>query len=199
MVDSNLYVGGLFTQTGDGTTLTNLGHIALYDTVAGAWNALPHQGLNNGVHALAMSGRDLYVGGNFTQTGDGALTNLGNIARYDTTATTWHGLPNQGLNGQVSALAVVNSDVYVGGWFTQTGNASLTTLGRIVRYDTTAATWHALPNQGLNGEVWALALSDNGLYMAGWFSRTGDGSLTNLGSITRYAACHQVHLPLVIR
>jgi hypothetical protein len=127
--------------------LTNLGHIARYDTTAGAWNALPNQGLNNGVHALATSGSDLYVGGNFTQSGDGVLTNLSCIARYDTTATTWH----------------------------------------------------ALPNQGLNGEVWALAVSDSGLYMGGWFSRTGDGSLTNLGSIARYGTRHKVYLPLVIR
>ena len=68
-----------------------------------------------GVNALAVSGSDLYVGGWFSQTGDGTLTNLGYIARYDTTANTWHALPRQGLDSGVYALAVVGSDLYVGG------------------------------------------------------------------------------------
>ena len=48
-----------------------------------AWNALPNQGLGGGsspsVRALAVVGSDLYVGRDFTQTGDGTLTNLGYI------------------------------------------------------------------------------------------------------------------------
>jgi hypothetical protein len=34
------------------------------------------------VHALGVSGGDLYMGGWFTQTVDGTFTELGNIARY---------------------------------------------------------------------------------------------------------------------
>jgi hypothetical protein len=195
VVGSDLYVGGLFSQTGDGT-LTNLGNIARYDTTAGTWNALSNQGLNNTVIELAVSGSDLYVGGYFSQTGDGTLTNLGCIARYDTTAGTWNALPNQGLGGgylpmpSVRALAVVGSDLYVGGNFTRTGDGTLTNLGRIARYDTTAGTWNALPNQGLGGgsdpDVYALAVSGSNLYVGGWFTQTGDGTLTNLGRIARY-------------
>jgi len=79
-----------------------------------------------------VDGSDLYVGGPFTQTRDGTLT-LNSIARYDTTANTWHPLPNQGLNNEVSALAVVGSDLYVEGGFHQTGDGALTNLGRIAR------------------------------------------------------------------
>jgi hypothetical protein len=87
--------------------------------------------LNNDVRALAVSDSDLYVGGKFTRTGDGTLNNLGRIAHYDTTAGTWNALPNQGLNNDVRALAVVGSGLYVGGDFTQTGDGSLTNLGYI--------------------------------------------------------------------
>jgi hypothetical protein len=73
------------------------------------------------------------VVGTFSQTGDGLLANLGHTARYDTTTTTWHALPNQGLSGWVYALAVVGSDLYVGGGFSQTGDGSLS-LGYIARY-----------------------------------------------------------------
>jgi hypothetical protein len=185
VVGSDLYVGGTFTQSGDGT-LTNLGRMARYDTSAGTWHTLPHQGLNNPVYTLAVSGSDLYVGGTFTQTGDGALTNLGRIARYDTTAGTWHALSNQGVNSNVFALAVSGSDLYVGGTFTQTGDGALTNLGYIACYDTTASTWHVLPNQGLDNTVLALAVSGSDLYVGGAFAQTGDGSLTNTNHMARY-------------
>jgi N-acetylneuraminic acid mutarotase len=197
MVGSDLYVGGLFTQTGDGS-LTNLGHIARYDTTATTWHAFSNQGLNDGVYALATSGSDLYVGGNFTQTGDGSLTSLSCIARYDTTAETWHALPNEGLDDYVIAMAAVGSDLYMGGTFTQTADGSLTDLGRIARYDTLTTTWYALPNEGLNGWVNALAVSDSDLYMGGYFWQTGDGALA-LRYIARYGDYHQVCLPLVLR
>jgi hypothetical protein len=200
---SDLYVGGNFTRTGDGT-LTNLGRIARYDTVGGTWNALPNQGLGGGsspdVHALAVVASDLYVGGNFTRTGDGTLTNLGRIARYDTTAGTWNALPNQGLDERVYALAVSGSDLYVGGLFARTGDGLLTNLGRIARYDTVGGTWNALPNQGLDDWVRALAVVGSRLYVGGYFTQTGDGSLTNLGYIAHgTSAGHDVYLPLVAK
>jgi len=180
--DGDLYVGGDFHRTGDGS-LTNLGHIVRYDTTTGTWNALPNQGLEGSVSAMALDGSDLYVGGGFTRTDDGTLTNLGRIAHYDTAAGTWNALPNQGLNDDVRALAVSGSDLYVGGEFTQTDDGTLTNLGNIARYDTTAGTWHSLPNQGLNDDVRALAVSGSDLYVGGEFTQTGDGSLTNLGNI----------------
>ena len=193
---SDVYVGGGFTQTTDGAV--DLGHIARYDTTAPAWHTLPNQGLDNAVTALHVSGGDLYVGGHFTQTGDGTLS-LGHIARYDTTGAAWHALPNQGLDDSVAALAVVGDDLYVGGMFSQTGNGSLTNLGYIARYDTGAGTWHALPNQGLNGWVYALAVVSSDLYVGGGFSQTGDGSLS-LNRIARYRELdHTVYLPLVVR
>ena len=80
------------------------------------WHSLSSRGLSHKmVFALAVVGSDLYAGGEFAQTGDGAITDLGNIARYNTTTGTWHALSNQGLNDDVRALAVVGSDLYVGG------------------------------------------------------------------------------------
>jgi N-acetylneuraminic acid mutarotase len=196
---SDLYVGGGFTQTGDGS-LTGLGHIARYDTTAGTWHALLNQGLNDDVRALAVDGSDLYVGGDFTQTGDATVTNLGRIARYDTKAGACQALPNEGLNASVWALAVVGSDLYVGGNFTQTGDGTVTDLGYIARYDTAASTWHALPNQGLNDHVSALAANRSDLYVGGRFTQTGDGAVTGLGRIARYRLPpYELFLSLVLR
>jgi hypothetical protein len=182
VVGSDLYVGGLFTQTLDGAV--NLGHVARYDTTAGTWHALPNQGLDNHVAALAVAGDDLYVGGRFTQAGDGSLTNLGYIVRYDTTTGTWHALPNKGVNGHIYAMAADGSNVYVGGSLTHTGDGAVS-LGHIARYDTTAPAWHALSKQGLDNAVTALHVSGGDLYVGGHFSQSGDGTV-NLGHIAHY-------------
>jgi N-acetylneuraminic acid mutarotase len=199
-VGSDLYVGGWFNGTGDGTTLTDLGRIARYDTVAGTWHALPNEGLNDHVWELAVVGSDLYVGGYFDQTGDGTVGNLNHIARYDTVASTWHALPMQGLNGTVYALTAVGSDLYVGGGFTDTVGMSRINLGHIAPYDTVAGAWRALPNQGLNGFVLSLAAAGSDLYVGGDFTQTGDGTVTGLGDIARYDLYpNKVYLPLVMR
>ena len=196
VVGNDLYVGGLFTQTGDGS-LTNLGHIARYNTTTGTWHALPKQGLDNGVYALSISGSTLHVGGYFSQTGDGTK-DLNHVARYNTANTSWHALPNGGLDSLVRSIVAVGDDLYMSGQFTQTGDGSLTDLGRIARYDTAATTWHALPNEGFNSWVNALAVSGSDLYVAGYFNITGDRSRL-LGHIARYSACHKALLPLVMR
>jgi hypothetical protein len=187
VVGDDLYVGGLFGETGDGT-LKNLGYIARYDAAGDAWYALPNQGLNNTVRALAVVGSDLYVGGHFTATGGVGLTDLGYIARYDTAGGAWYALAKDGLNSYVYALAAMGSDLYVGGYFTQSGDTTVTGLGYIAHYDTTGSsgTWHALPNEGLNSNVWALAVVGSDLYVGGPFTATGDVVPLSLNHIARY-------------
>ena len=182
---SDLYAGGVLTTTGDGT-LTKLGHIVRYDMDSGAWHALPNLGLNSQVEALAVSGSDLYVGGSFTNTGDSSLPELGYIARYDTQNGAWYALPNQGLNSDILTMAVSEDNLYVGGYFTATGDNSIKNLGHIARYNTTYKTWHAMPNQGLDNIVITLAVSGSDLFTGGDFTALGDGSLANMGYIARF-------------
>jgi hypothetical protein len=207
-INNNLYFGGYFTSTGDGWFI--LGVIARYMDSIPAWIPMPNQGFSrdraNLVEALAVSGDDMYAGGLLDQTTDGMLTDLGDIVRYDSTSTgTWHAMPNEGLNDRVRALLVSGGDLYVGGIFDRTGDGTFTNLGSIVRYDSVAGTWNPLPNQGLNDEVIALAVSGDDLYMAGNFSGTGDGSVTDLGNIVRFDTTTTVEyrfyvwLPLVNR
>ena len=72
-----------------------------------AWSALPGNGFlgcpyRAFVYAFAVTGTELYAGGNFLQTYDGSVANLGNIARLSGGA--WTALPNHGLKGSVLAL-----------------------------------------------------------------------------------------------
>lgn len=184
---TDLYVGGIFTQTHDGS-VTDLGYIARYDIDEDKWYALPNEGLNGYVTALALIGDDLYVGGAFTGTGDGTKTNLWRIARYDTVEEEWYPLDDDGLNNDVFVMIASGSDLYVGGSFTASRYVSVFPLLRIARYDTVAGSWHGLTDKGLNGEPYAMALSGTDLYVGGNFSETESTTvpLTNLGNVTRY-------------
>jgi hypothetical protein len=115
--------------------VTNLKSIAKFS--GGAWSALPNHGLNNPsyvsnpVYALAFIGSDLYVGGAFTQTADGAVTNLNNIAKFS--GGIWSALPNNGLSSTVLALAFIGSNLYVGGDFNKTTDSAVTNLTGIAK------------------------------------------------------------------
>lgn len=118
------------------------------------------------VNALAVSGRDLYVGGSFRVAG-GVPANY--IARWD--GERWSGL-GEGLNGPVLAVAVLGTNVYAGGRFTRAGVAD---ANYIARWD--GAEWHAF-GAGANDSVNAFAVSGDTLYAGGGFT-TIDGVPAN--------------------
>jgi N-acetylneuraminic acid mutarotase len=152
-------------------------------------NGLDNLSLNNTVLSLVVVGHDLYVGGVFTETADGLVKDLNAIAKFDTLTYTWSSLPNMGLSGGVEAMALIGSDLYVGGSFIQTADGSLTDLGRIARYSLTENKWYALPNGGLglSGEVQTMAVVGDDLYVGGRFENTGDYSIQLL-NIAKFSA-----------
>jgi hypothetical protein len=56
-----------------------------------------------------------------------------------------------------------------------------------------------LPNNGLGGEVDALAVSGSDLYVGGYFGQTADFAVHNLNFIAKLSSGFNVFLPLVIR
>src|SRR5262249_30432720 len=117
---TSLYVGGVFAQTGTGTTGSPAKNIASWDGTA--WHPLG-LGVTNGgttrVWALAVNGTHLFAGGDFTSAGGQPGT--AGIAMWDGTA--WSGLTGGGINsgGSVFALASSGSTIYLGGQFTTAG------------------------------------------------------------------------------
>ena len=66
---------------------------------------------------IAVRGTDVFVGGYFDAAG--GVTAIHHIAKWDTTNNTWNGLgniPTDGF-GSVWAIALTETDVYVGGNF----------------------------------------------------------------------------------
>ena len=161
---TDLYVGGSFTSVGTGGWTST--SVAKWN--GSSWSPLGSgmAGLDPYVAALAVSGADLYAGGNFYTAG-GEVANC--IAKWNGTA--WSALAS-GLNGIVKTLAISGPDLYVGGRFTAAGDV---TANRIAKWN--GSTWSAL-GEGMSGEVDALAVSGTDIYAGGYFS-TADGILVN--------------------
>ena len=186
---NDVYVGGQFTKTGDGTSAKN---IAKWDGTH--WSAFPIDS-SNGVNALvwtiAFRGTEMYVGGGFTKFGDGTLVN--HIAKWD--GSNWSTLPSGSSNGvsvsgAVLTLAVVNdSDVYVGGFFSSLGDG--TSAHNIAKWN--GSSWSALPtpsnlSNGVNSEVNSIIVSGSNIYVGGFFTQYGNNDLLGVIPSLNYIA-----------
>jgi hypothetical protein len=89
-----------------------------------------------------------------------------------------------GVNGDVIAITTYKGKVYIGGYFTSTGDG-MTPLNRIASVDPVTARLSPLPcgsSNGVNNQVTEFAEFQGKLYMSGGFSALGNGT-----SITRLA------------
>jgi hypothetical protein len=136
------------------------------------WSPLaggPINGLDGPVRALAVSGRDVYLGGDFT-TVEGIPAN--GIARWD--GHKWSSLGG-GVNGRVWTIAVTRGAIYVGGDFTAAGGRN---AHGIARWD--GRNWSALGG-GVGGPrdafgapaVHALVVRGREVYAGGRFATAG--------------------------
>lgn len=170
---NDVYVGGKFTATKDGA-VQGLNRIAKFSN--GQWSALPNDGLDGiFVKDIVVVGDELCVGGFFSESYDGAVKDLNNIAVLAN--GQWEALPNKGVLGQVNDLEVKGSELYVGGLFSYTGDYSLV-LNNIAKL--TGGVWSALPNKGLDHEVKAVKWFKDDLYAGGFFTKTKDNEITGI-------------------
>jgi len=146
------------------TTVANMANI-MQRSADGVWAPLA-TGLNGVVYAMAIHPitGDLYIGGGFSNAGDG---NGDNIVKWNGTAF----VPlSTGLNSTVFALAfAANGDLYIGGTFTDAGDAN---GDFITKWNGSA---FVSLSTGLNEAVFALAFAPNGdLYIGGDFTNITD-------------------------
>jgi trimeric autotransporter adhesin len=172
----SVYVGGSFTMADtvpasgvvrlDGAGFTSLGEFTFYDNASTA-----------SVKALAVSGGQVYAGGEFTTAGNSAAANWVVLR-----GTEWSA-PWERVDNVVQALAAYGSGVVVAGDFVSSGSLRVThagiwtgerwqTFGQGVSYDPYA-----------DGNVYAVSPSGDGAYVAGYFDQAGP---LRVGSIARW-------------
>ncbi len=159
---ANLYVGGFFTSL----LHTNIRHVARWSSSSNDWEEVGASGgLNGAVRALTVDSQHyLIAAGQFTKIGAGTTANR--IAYSD--ELNWYPLGAPGLNGSAYALAVMGTNLYVGGAFSTAGS---TNVKHIVRWD--GAKWSGV-GAGVGEWVYALAaLKTNVLYVGGLFTNAG--------------------------
>ncbi len=179
---TDVFAGGSFQQAGD----TGLNLVARFNLSSQSWLPLS-SGANNGtnslVRAIAVSGQDVFLGGDFVQAPYPTTNSMLRVARYNLTAQTWNSLGTgsaNGVNNSVYAVATSGQYVYVGGSFTLAGGA---TANRIARFDLNSQTWSSLGTgsaNGVGGQVRALAVSGNYVYAGGNFTTAGGQAAANI-------------------
>jgi hypothetical protein len=177
---STIYVGGKFSNAnGPGGPLVSA--IAKFVSSAGlngTWSALGGgvtcanvcQAGSQPVYALALSGTDLYAGGDFdtaVNSPGGNVPNTTNIAKWNGSA--WSAL-GTGMNDTVNALAVGGNNLYAGGIFSTAGGVS---ANKIAQWNNSA--WSPL-GSGTDSTVQALAAGPSILFVGGHFIYVGGGT-----------------------
>src|SRR5262245_45834973 len=110
-------------------------------------------GIDGVVSAIAVMGKDVFVGGQFSRAGSTAATN---IARWD--GTNWWEL-GAGVDGLgVTTLAVSGTNLYAGGYFNRAGDIE---VNRIAQWD--GLKWSAL-GSGVEGRVFSVATAGTNLF-----------------------------------
>ncbi|KAN0064481.1 hypothetical protein ACQY0O_002107 [Thecaphora frezii] len=120
------------------------------------------------VSAIASVGGKTFVGGRFASNGNGST--FSNIAGFtdESQGRESFAIAGGGLNGEVSALAVVGDSLFAGGNFTAVADGTLQ-VSNIARYDPAANSWASL-GDGTDGPVLSLSpLSSTQLLVVGAF------------------------------
>ena len=171
--NGQVVAGGDFSQAGGAAAVG----VARWNGTA--WTSLgsgPGNGVSGGaIYALAVGATgDVYVGGSFSQAGASAASR---VARWNGTAwnTLGTGVSDGGNGGSVFALALnLGGEVYVGGYFVQAGGSAASNIAKW-----NGGSWRTLGGglvggNGVNSEVFAVAVAGNGdVYVGGRFRQVG--------------------------
>ena len=121
--------------------------------------------LNYNCPLVRGSNGKLYVGGQFTQSGNVVSSN---IAQWNTTTGAWSNPFGLGLTGNVNALAYKNDLLYVGGEFTITGVGGAT---NIAKWDCSNNIWSALGN-GIAYPCYSIVIDNSNNIVASSYDNT---------------------------
>ena len=175
VVGTDVFVGGNFSMAGS----VAANNVAKWDGTS--WSSLgtgTENGVDGVVSTLAVVGSTVYVGGAFTQAGS---VSANYIAKWN--GTRWSALGSGTANGVtrstlplVQALAVIGTDLYVGGQFSTAGGIPALNLARW-----NGTSWSTV-GTGPNGPILALTAAGTTLYAGGVFTLVGGVAANRVAS-----------------
>ena len=166
---SNVYVGGSFTTAG-GLTANS---VAKWDgtnwSVLGTGVGPFPNGSPAYVTTIAVSGSDVYVGGNLASAG--GVPGTAHIARWD--GSNWSSVGAGIQDYSVRAIWVSGTEIYVGGEFTVAGGVPANNLAKW-----NGSEWSAV-GSGTDNGVYAIAVYGSDVYVGGQTLRMAGGVSAN--------------------
>ena len=149
-----LYVGGLFTKVANTILLS---HIGSYDLQTQIWNTFMGGELQGYVNVLLLEKECLYVGGTFSNIKrEFDFVNAYHIACYDLKEREWKDMQN-GVNGIVFSLAVVDNILYMGGSFTKLTFGDVS-VNHFASYNTIEKEWCSDHGSAINSSCRSLCV-----------------------------------------
>ena len=167
-VGTTTYVGGKFTQisdhSGNTETVSNLAAFNSSGNPVAATMPLP----NDAVKAFATNGSgDIYFAGSFTKVGTSGRNHIAEMTTGGTLVpkSAWAGA----ADGDVEALAVAGSNLYMSGTFTTADGQARTSLAAVALTDGSLQPWAPF----VDGRVDALAVNGTNIVAGGFFANAG--------------------------
>jgi hypothetical protein len=209
---TDLYIGGNFTRVnGDPTLkyLVKLNTTSSTNEISGNFFA---SGGGGDVYVLTGSGNRMFVGGAFSSIGGLPSVSCAKLAAYDISNKAWIDAKLGKFNGNVNAIHVSGSDLYVGGNFnivTDMFGSSKNVL-RILRIfqgatSNVSSSTNYLPlgkdfvssNNGVNSEVKAIHSSGSDIYIGGNFTQAFSGStIVDASRIAKWNNVNNIWSPI---
>jgi hypothetical protein len=127
------------------------------------------------VFAIAETSDAIYYGGTFGSVGTVVANNIVRVDKATGAVTPLGSATRNGTNLSVLSLAVLGTDLYVGGTFTTVSDSTQlnASANRVAKWSTTSSVWTPLGSAAQNGTdstVTALAVLGTDLYVRGSFS-----------------------------
>ena len=163
---SRVYLGGDFTTVTNGAIIRNrLAQVDTLNGVASGWNP----GSDGPVNALLWKSGVVYVGGAFSKIGGLTKKCIGALNTITGTATSFNYPMDADATNEVTALAITNDTLFIGGNFKNTtskhyGVGAVRLNSAIVNYQNALST-----DPNATRRVNALAVKNNRLYVGGDF------------------------------
>jgi hypothetical protein len=146
----------------------------------------PDISTNGVVRVVLFHEGKLYVGGNFSKVTDkNGSYNRADVAAYDVATGLVTNFKANTNSGTVRAIAAGNGKIYIGGSFTKINSVSRSKVAAVDPITGEVATGFRTTTGTIAGSIWALALSDNFLYIGGSFDSIDGYARNDLASVDK--------------